>query len=69
MSKESLKKDWIELINVDLPRIPPITEKTKQLNKRFSSWFHGSVRLALQKYKTDEEYESWCKKLLDTPLL
>ena len=68
MSQTSTQRGWEELINVDFPEAPHITEEARELTKRESNRFRGSVRMSLGEFWTEEEYEQFREKVLNTPL-
>jgi len=68
MRRLTLDDGWKDLIDVDLPRIGPITEQTRETTKEQSVRFRGSVRLSEGRFKTDQEYEEYRNRVLNTPL-
>ncbi len=68
MSTLKTGDDWKDLINVDLPRIGPITEQTRETTMQESVRFRGSVRLSEGRFETDQEYEEHRNRVLNIPL-
>lgn len=58
---------WRRVMDADLPPVR-ITEKTRQTTKDNALRFRGNVRLSTGRFKTDDEYEAWRRKVLAMPL-
>jgi len=61
-------KNLNDVIDAPAPIPSNITDKTKEVTQAESHRFRGSVRIALGKFYTDEEYEARRKRILNTPL-
>lgn len=61
-------KEWFEVIDTDLARHVPITEKTRELAKEEAFRFRGSVRVSTGRFSTDAEYEERKQRVMSTPL-
>ena len=57
-------RHWKNLIDVDMPQLGPITEQTRRQAIQYNHRFRGSVRIALGKFWTDEEYEKYREEQL-----
>ena len=55
------------ILNMVLPR-KKVTSKTRANTISESNRFRGSVRIALGRFYTDDEYEKRRKRILNTPL-
>jgi hypothetical protein len=60
--------NWVDWIDVDFPETEPVTSKTVSETKRLSSKFRGNVRISTGRIWTDEEYQQYRDKILNTPL-
>lgn len=67
---EAMESDdwWIDWIDVDFPKRGPITQKTVEETQKFSTRFRGNVRISTGRIYTDEEYQRYRRRVLDTPL-
>ena len=61
-------ENWVEMIDVDPPKLAPVTEQTREITVRESQNFRGSVRIALADFYTAEEYEEMRSSVLSKPL-
>ncbi len=51
------KQDWKNLIDKPFPDIGPITDDIREQTTKYIHRIRGSVRIALGRFFTDEEYE------------
>lgn len=64
---EPRTREWDELLETDFPDIKFTKETVKSAMKN-SARYRGSVRFSLGLFWTDDEYEKYRKKVLNTPL-
>lgn len=64
----AMKKELLDLIDVDLPPMGPIKEGDRPQIDKTKDRFRGTVRMAMGKYWTEEEQEAYRKKVLSKPL-
>lgn len=55
---------WRDLINVDMPSMGPITDKTIQCTGKYAGRFRGSARVSTGRIFTDAEIEARRKNFL-----
>ena len=61
-------KNLSDIIDAKLPLPDKITEKTKEVTRKESHRFRGSVRICLGKFYTTKEFEDRRKRVINTPL-
>lgn len=61
-------RSWDELLDVDLPRIGPVTENTIEHTLNEASRFRGSMRIATGRVWIDSEFEEYRFLVLNKPL-
>lgn len=66
--REQWTDDWRRVLDADLPRIGPITERTRQVTLQHRYRLTGSVRVALGRFFTDDEFAKYRQRVLSTPL-
>jgi len=49
-------KKWQDVIDEKLPGIGPVDDKFRQLVKRESNRYRGSIRLSIGRFYTDKEF-------------
>lgn len=67
-TEQFLKKNWVDLINQDLPEFGPITEESVKIAEDEPYRFRGSVRISSGMIWTDSEYDAFRTNVLNTPL-
>ncbi len=60
-------EQWNKVLESDFPKIE-ITEETKHVTRENSVRFRGSMRLSTGKFFTDQEYEEYHERILNTSL-
>ncbi len=51
-----MAKSWRDVVDVDYPKIRPITNRTIAAIEGQRKWLRGSVRLSTGRIVTDDEY-------------
>lgn len=57
-------RDWRDVIASPFPSFGAITEETREMTRRHSRRFRGSVRMSTARYFTSEEFEQRRKEVL-----
>jgi hypothetical protein len=60
--------DWKKLIDVDMPRMGPITDTVRVRTQEEAARFRGNVRISTGRFYTDDELLRRRARALATPL-
>jgi hypothetical protein len=61
-------KDWLDVVMLDFPSAKPITKETTSLSLKEGRRFRGSMRVSTGRIWTDQLFEQFRKKVLNTLL-
>jgi len=59
---------WQRFIDVDFPRLGPITDELRQRVVKQAHRIRGGSRIAEGRFLTDDDYEQYRREELSTPL-
>jgi hypothetical protein len=61
-------KEWRNVLTTDFPSAKPVTQKTVDLALKEGRRFRGSMRVSTGRIWTDQAFERFRAKVLNTPL-